>query len=276
MAGKKISFISAGLAGITLLFFFASADIENGGGAPAGRTGSPGDGANCTGCHSGAAQNVAGLITTDIPASGYIPGNSYTITGTISDPTRNKFGFQVSPQSLGGTKLGTLTVTDITRTQLVGSGKYVTHKSAGTAGISNAATWSFQWTAPAAGTGQVGFYGAFLAANANSSTSGDVVSLSSLMVNEDLTAGVEENPLAGLRVFPVPASDKLFFSFPAPLKNGITIRMFSLKGELVKEEFFTNPPERISIDISTLNAGMYLAQIASGTNKLSTRFIRQN
>ena len=55
---------------------------SNAGGAPIGKTGSPGDGSNCTGCHSGVATTSAGLITSNVPVTGYIPGNTYTITAT--------------------------------------------------------------------------------------------------------------------------------------------------------------------------------------------------
>lgn len=57
---------------------------SNAGGAPIGKTGSPGDGSNCTGCHSGVATTSAGLITSNVPVTGYIPGNTYTITATIA------------------------------------------------------------------------------------------------------------------------------------------------------------------------------------------------
>src|SRR5689334_5092300 len=102
-------------------------------GAPASRTGSPGDGgATCKNCHAGPNPTTeAGLITSNIPPDGYTPGQTYTITATVTRSGHTKFGFEISPQNIAGTKLGTLIVTNSTEMQLVGTGKYITHKTNG-------------------------------------------------------------------------------------------------------------------------------------------------
>lgn len=142
------------LAWIILGAFGGGENLDYPGGAPAGYTGSPGDGHNCTSCHNGSATTVSGWITSTIPAEGYTPGTNYTITVTLTG-TGTK-GFEVSPQNASGAVLGTLAAG--TGSKLVGSGQYVTQTSAKT---SNPAVWTFTWTAPAAGTGNVTFYGAF-------------------------------------------------------------------------------------------------------------------
>lgn len=160
--------------------------------APAGRTGSPGDGGpsqSCarSGCHTGGSNPVSGSanasITSTIPATGYIPGQTYTITGFVQATGLQKFGFQISPQNTAGTQRGTNVITDATNTQLVGGNKYVTHRTAGTAG-NGSRTWSFNWVAPAAGTGEFSFYGAFNATNSGSNSSGDIIYLEELPVVE--------------------------------------------------------------------------------------------
>jgi len=139
-------------------------------GSPAGYTGSPGDGQNCTSCHNGSATTQAGIITSNIPGSGYLPGSNYTITVTLSGSGEK--GFEVSPQNASGSLLGTLTAGS--GSKLVGGGKYCTQSSE--VGGSSA-TWNFTWTAPAAGTGTVTFYGAFTITK-------PVTRLSTLVVNE--------------------------------------------------------------------------------------------
>jgi large repetitive protein len=124
-------------------------------GAPAGYTGSPFDGKNCTQCHGGTATTSTGWITSNIPAGGYVAGQTYQITATNSITGTGKFGFEVSPQNATGTLLGTLAAGS--GSQLVGSNKYVTHSNAS----SSLSSWTFNWTAPSAGTGNVTFYGAF-------------------------------------------------------------------------------------------------------------------
>ncbi|MEI6434198.1 MAG: choice-of-anchor V domain-containing protein [Bacteroidota bacterium] len=140
-------------------------------GAPAGYTGSPGDGQHCVSCHNGSAATVSGWITSNIPTQGYTPGIVYTITVTVSGT--GKKGFEVSPQNPSGVQLGILAAG--TGNHLVSGGtKYVTQNSAGSS--SSTVTWSFSWTAPAAGTGVVTFYGAFTVAKANTKLSTLIVS----------------------------------------------------------------------------------------------------
>jgi hypothetical protein len=143
------------ILGLTFVLFLSSFMAFYPNGAPAAKTGSPGDGSNCTECHGGTASTVSGWITSNIPVQGYTPGQTYQITATNQITGSGKYGFEVSPQNVAGNLLGTLTAG--TTSQLVGSGKYVTHTNA----TNSLSTWTFNWTAPAAGTGQVTFYGAF-------------------------------------------------------------------------------------------------------------------
>ncbi len=161
-------------------------------GPSAGKCGAPSDNfTNCTSCHNGTATSTTGWITSNIPASGYIPGNTYTITATATYPALVRYGFQISPQNTSGVKLGTLVITNSTATKLVGTGKYVEHTSAGTTGSTGSHTWTFNWIAPAAGSGPVNFYGAFNCANNNGGESGDHIYLSTLSVNQcNVTAAI--------------------------------------------------------------------------------------
>ena len=73
-----ISIFAIFLASISITEFTSPA-IGHSSGAPAGKTGSPGDASNCTSCHAGTPTSQAGLITTNIPVAGYTPGQTYTI-----------------------------------------------------------------------------------------------------------------------------------------------------------------------------------------------------
>lgn len=175
---KKIIYSMLAVMVITISISGFNTAISNPDGAPAGKTGSPGDGgATCqaSGCHTGAPTTVANIITSNVPVTGYVPATTYTITVTVTGT--GKKGFQVSPQNTAGTLLGTLTAG--TGNKIVGT-KYVTHMSA-----KNTATavWTFQWKAPAAGTGAVTFYGAF-AITQNS------IKKSTLVLQEDVPLSV--------------------------------------------------------------------------------------
>ena len=154
---KKVIYSLLALVVLSISISALNTAISNPTGAPAGKTGSPGDGgATCqgSGCHSGTPTVVAGIITSNVPSNGYTPGTTYTITVTTTG-SGNK-GLEVSPQDLSGNLLGTMIAG--TGTKLLGGGKYLTHTTPKTG---SSATWTFQWKAPAAGTGDVTFYGAF-------------------------------------------------------------------------------------------------------------------
>lgn len=155
-------------------------------GAPAGKTGSPGDGANCTECHGGTATTTAGQITSNIPPSGYVPGTTYQITATNPLTNTGKMGFEISPQNTAGAQKGTLVAGS--GSQLVGGGtKYITHTNANT----TTNTWTFGWIAPAAGSGAVTFYGAFARDKPGP------VTLSTLTVQEAVSAPGAAGPISG-------------------------------------------------------------------------------
>jgi hypothetical protein len=162
-------------------------------GGPAGNSGSPSDATTCAeSCHGGSAVTQAGLITSNIPTAGYTPGSTYTITASVSG-SGNK-GFQVSPQNTSGTLLGSL---------IAGSGskivgiKYITHSSSKS---SSTATWTFQWIAPAAGTGSVTFYGAFAITQNTTKKSTLVVNEAVVVVAPVITSFTPTNAASGTTV----------------------------------------------------------------------------
>ncbi len=156
----------AGIAGSALISLALSVSaIAYPSGSPAGYTGSPGDTHHCVSCHGGSSAPVTGWITSNIPASGYTSGTVYTITATVSGS--GKKGFEVSPQNAAGTQLGILAAGS--NNHLVGGTKYVTQNSSGSS--SATVIYNFSWTAPAAGTGIVTFYGAFTVGKSNTKLS---------------------------------------------------------------------------------------------------------
>ncbi|MFN4298910.1 MAG: choice-of-anchor V domain-containing protein [Thermaurantimonas sp.] len=151
-----------------------------------GYTGSPGNnGMTCVSCHSGSPVTTAqGAISSNIPSSGYVPGQSYIITITAQHPTFNTFGFMLTAESSSGAKAGNWTILNTTETQLTAGGAYVSHTSSGISGMNNSKTWTVQWTAPTPGVGQVTFYAAINRANGNFSTSGDQIQTATLAVSQ--------------------------------------------------------------------------------------------
>lgn len=187
---KRVLYFASILLVLAVIFWPGDANVHsNSGAAPIGYTGAPNEfsGRTCGsggGCHGGGTTFQSEWITTTIPDCGYTAGETYTINVFVTSPGRTRFGFSFSPQFVGSSQLaGTIIAGE--GTQINGGGKYMSHTSAGTQqNGTNSRTWTFQWTAPAAGSGQVGLYAAMNATNSNNGTSGDIIFNSSVIVQE--------------------------------------------------------------------------------------------
>jgi hypothetical protein len=159
--------------------------MSNSSGSGGGKSGSVGDdGHTCTDCHGGTATPKIGWITTNVPAEGYTPGQTYTVTATGTHAGVVKFGFELTVEDSQGNKVGTLQITDPARTRSTNSNHAVTHTAAGNVPSGNTNSWTMNWVAPSNVDGDVGIYAAFNAANGNGNTTGDVIYKSSIFISE--------------------------------------------------------------------------------------------
>lgn len=154
--------------------------VHNASQAPTARTGAPGE-QNCTSCHSGTVNSGGGSLSlTGLPANGYTPGQTYTLTVTVNDQSQpaatRKYGFSTTSLNSSNAMAGAFAVTNSSTTSTGNatvsgaSRSYMRHKTA-----SSSNTWSFNWTAPATNIGTVSFYIAGLAANGTGGDGGDKV-----------------------------------------------------------------------------------------------------
>ncbi|HET6979090.1 MAG TPA: PQQ-dependent sugar dehydrogenase [Pyrinomonadaceae bacterium] len=152
-------------------------------GPPAGYTGAPQEEPEaCAECHVPPDAGT-GHISISAPQT-YIPGQTYTITVTHSnpDPTRLRWGFELTVlDTASDEKAGELHNTDGLTQVLNNAGpgsarQYIEHTAAGTfIGQHNGASWTFNWTAPPIDVGPVTFYAAGNQANNDGNTSGDYI-----------------------------------------------------------------------------------------------------
>ncbi len=230
---------------------FATTLLSWNSGTPGGKTGSPIDVNTCTQCHGGTASLQDGWITSNIPAAGYTPGETYTFTATGNHTGAAKFGFEITSED-ASSKVGEFIVTDATTTKLDNGSKAITHTSSNTAS-SGSKTWSFDWTAPATGTGDVTFYGAFNAANGNGETSGDVIYTSELAVTEDVSSKIEKNKNVKISITPNPTSEKIILQSDLTIHE---IKMIDFSGKLISN--FSNVNSNFKeIRIASLSKGIY-------------------
>lgn len=147
---------------------------------------------SCVNCHPGTVNSGDGSMTIlNLPTS-YQPGQTYGLTLRLQDPGQSRWGFQLTvvKNSAISERGGTIVQTDFTNTRLSSlpnNGlQFLNQTTQGNFRntMNGPVNWSFQWTAPAAGTGTVTFYAAGLAANNNNNANGDYTYLVSIPVNE--------------------------------------------------------------------------------------------
>ncbi len=227
------------------------------GGSPGGRTGSLGDSSNsCTGCHSGTPQAVSGWITTDIPAAGYLLGETYTITLTATDADALRFGFELTAEAENGNKIGQFAITNSTETKLVNNNKAVTHTSQGFTPTGQSKSWSFDWTAPEEAMGVIRFYAAVNAADGNGNSSGDLIYLTNkeISLNTTLVDKVDKKHFA---VYPNPSNGSLNISMQ-DISSNTEINIYNYSGQIIMSLI----PEKsvTTIDISDFSKGVYFVK----------------
>lgn len=259
-----------------MLFTFSSNEMfyspHNTSGPPAGYSGDPASGnRDCSNCHSGSdVQTREGWITSDIPETGYEADMTYTITATATSEGLSKFGFQVTPQNSSGDFLGTLVNTG-SETKLTTGNNYITHTSSGTAG-QGSKEWSFEWTAPGAGSGEVVFYGVFNLTNNNGSTSGDNIVLSTLSVSESASSNIPGHSLKEqVSVYPNPAMENLTVEIAEELTNS-SFAIYDQAGRSVMSGTLT--VEVNTVSIGHLETGIYHIRI-EGSKAGAIKFVKK-
>jgi hypothetical protein len=223
-------------------------------------SGSPGDnGSSCLSCHSGSGNNASGWITTNIPESGYHPGEVYTITLNATDANAVRFGFELTAEDGFNTKIPNFTITNTTETKLTNGGNAVTHTNAGTDPAGNTKTWSFNWVAPELGTGTVTFYAAVNAANGNGFSSGDVIYKTNTAITESST-GLEE--ISGLFIFyPNPTTGLIYFEGKS-LSGERELVVLNNQGQEVERLIVMDGTRWV--DFSHLARGWYVIRVTDG------------
>src|SRR5215470_6324278 len=151
-------------------------------GPPPGYTGAPNEEPEaCAECHVPPDAGTGKISITAPPT--YVPGQTYpiTVTHTNSDPTRLRWGFELTVLDTSDEKAGNLQnisgLTQVLNNQGPGGARqYIEHTAVGTfVGQQNGASWTFNWTAPATDIGPVTFYAAGNQANNDGNTSGDFI-----------------------------------------------------------------------------------------------------
>lgn len=252
---------------------------KNTGGAPLAKTGAPGEG-TCTDCHTGTAQNGNG---TDLlnwgGAETYTPGQTYSMTLTMGNGAA-KNGFQlVALFDADDTNAGEITVTDETRTSLLGAArKYLGHKSAGT----SVSTWSFDWTAPAVAQGPVTFYVVTNRTNSNNGTGGDVIYLSQHTFDgaggNSASLNTYNEVDRSLQIGYEPATRHILLTFDTESSEKLSMNVIGVNGQsvMVRQLGETYPGEnKREVAAEFTQTGIYIVHIFVGNKAYSRKIMVQ-
>ena len=227
-------------------------------GSPGAKTNSPIDGNNCTVCHTGTINSGPGevIISSNIPTTGYIPGQVYTITASVTESGKNKFGFEMTSED--GTnmnnKLGQWIITNQNTTKKINNDNAVTHKAMGTSS-SNNISWSADWQAPGFGmsTGIVKFYAAAVAANGNNNNQGDNVYTTEYIINEQQPSSIDEHK----NIIDILYSNNKLSIISNKNLNQLII--YTIHGKLISKYQDNNIPKEI--DMKDFLKGIYIVNI---------------
>lgn len=180
---RKITFVTISLSAFYLIL------SSNSSGPGGNRTGSPGSSGNCSGCHSNA--QVSGNVDIAVKdlngnlVTSYIPNTKYNIT-VLSTGNSSKYGFQFTAMNSSNQKVGTYgTAPSKTSVYNAGQAQIWGHTSPAT--NSQSASWTIEWTSPAAGSGEIMLYTASVISNANNTDNGDFVATKNMKLTESPT-----------------------------------------------------------------------------------------
>ncbi len=235
------------------------------------RTGAKNSVTNCNagGCHSSAAGTTVTIevdtATTSTPVTSYAPGKLYTIkihgTNTGALP---KFGFQfasVKGTGSGQTQAGVASSLPANvASHSFSALNFIEHSAPLTAATAGTYDVSFQWTAPAAGTGNVSLYCTLNAVNGNGNEdAGDQAGNVSVVLTEQLPpTGVSTvRNEAMVTAYPNPATTDLTITMAGASNGNYALNVYDLNGKTIAQQ-------TVSVNDALLEAKLNTSAWATG------------
>jgi hypothetical protein len=241
------------------------------------------------GCHGGTSSATAVTITADsagyTPVTHYVGGQTYTInisgTNTSNLP---KFGFQYAVVSgTGATQVQAGTnsgfPTDVTIHTFQGL-QFVEHDNPLSISSNNTYTASFQWTAPAAGTGTVTMYCTLNAVNGDGlADAADQSNNTSITLAEESAPSAIPNVLSNMDVkaYPNPAVNNISLQLGNANTGKYTLAIYDMTGRKINASQVDVSSTDYTTTIDTHNwvPGMYEIAIMKDNNQRVLTVVKQ-
>jgi hypothetical protein len=209
----------------------------------------------------------------------YVPGQTYTVTVAVGYLSTEPAGFGFQSQFLlagDNTTAGDLAMpaagTQITAAP--GSRRYAEHSR-----VSADSTFTFEWTAPMAGSGDVQVYVVGNLVNRAGGNSGDNGSTAPTIVSLS-----EGNPVATRNfeliegaLFPNPTSGPTTLRVTPPRGGEYSLRILGMNGQVLTQgdHQLVAGTSTIQLPVETLSSGMYLIELQGEGARLVTKLIRE-
>lgn len=245
-------------------------------GAPAGRTGAPGD-LTCAdgGCHvSNAVNSGDGSVVIEAPAT-FEMGSPVELVVRTSKPGAARFGFQITVRDAQGAMSGSFEVTDGTQFADFGlATAYLTH-AASAPRASDTYEWTIRWIPPSEQATDVTFYAAGNAANGDDTSFNDFIYTTSKEVkfagDTALEKDVFPSRLELLSAYPNPANQFVSIEFNLAAPSTVNSFLYDGVGRVVSQSMSSFLPvgeNEVQFSTSSLPSGMYSYRIeASGHSR---------
>lgn len=246
---------------------------------PAGQflnaTGSPGNNASCGGCHGGGAGTTTGNVEIRKLSTGitgpvvtqYQADTVYIVKVVGNNANISHFGFQLTALNGSNTNAGTFqNVTGNMHITAVSSKNIVEHTDQ-LAKTNNQYEASFNWKAPATGTGNVTFYGVINAVNNDGLAGGDKPgSPFTKLLTENTTSVKEPAGAIELSAYPNPCSTSLVIKMIKMQAGTYTLRALDLSGKTIATEnaIVTGAEHETKINTAGWPSGIYHILFTNG------------
>ena len=260
-------------------------------GGAGNHTGSAGSTAGCStggSCHAANTANTTlniSILSGTTVVSKYTPGTVYTVQllgGNVSAHLP-RFGFQASCVKAAATSVqaGTFATGGTANIAVRASTpQLIEHTSAIAAltssGNNNAYSVSFQWTAPAAGTGTVRFFAALNAVNFNGGEGGDQPNVTTFDLPENATGITTVGKDAALNIYPNPAANTVHIRMNGAVAGSYYAAIHNLAGQAIWSEMITPDNNReAAVNVSAFAPGMYYFSVVKDGVLQTIPFVKQ-
>ncbi|MBC6993014.1 T9SS type A sorting domain-containing protein [Neolewinella lacunae] len=251
-------------------------------GAP---TASGGTERTCSTCHSGGSfgePRISVRFAADgEPAdtlSNYRPGQTYTVTLAVGYSTAAPagYGFQSQFLTAANATAGTLDMPGDGVQITAGNGdrRYAEHSD-----INSDSTFTFQWTAPEAGAGEVKLYAVGNLVNRANGTGGDNGSTAPTIITlgEGSPVATREVEAINGALFPNPAADRVFLDIAPRVAGTYTLQLLAVDGRPLGQstQVLRAGRQRLELPLAQAPAGVYLVTLTGAGGRFAGRIVKE-